>query len=340
MYSPQNLNIFLAAYAGTVAGMAVTNRVISDPVPAHYNNITSIAGAFAKSFDTEWGIRPTTDLDVRMTEEECQSAWEDRSPSNAADNPGVLVPALYTDWCKALIALITSGGAYVGGEGIIPPIPGGPPGPTGATGLSGATGSTGVTGPGITGPTGPTGVTGPLGGPTGSTGVTGSTGATGSTGSIGAAGATGATGSTGSTGVTGSTGATGPATTGAVLHWGSSNISASNTDRYLQPGYEASPAVLLAAIIQYRLTRSGTLKNLYVRHNRTSGVITDLIVYTVRINDAPTALTVTLPSSVSDGSDLAHSVAVNIGDLIDIQVSKPSSIAAPPSDVMAALELA
>lgn len=141
MYVPNNLFIFVAAYAGAISGMAVAEKVLTDEDPADYDAIAAVAGAFAQSFDTEWGMRPTTELDISIVEEECEGTWEGRYPKTT--DPITGIPSTYTAQCKALIALVTSCEAYFTGQGIVPPVPGGPPGPPGPPGAPGAPGPPG-----------------------------------------------------------------------------------------------------------------------------------------------------------------------------------------------------
>lgn len=169
MYSPQNLNIFTAAFAGSLAGMGASDRILVFVDPDDYEDQARAAFAFSQSFDTEWGSRSTTQLDIMSTQSVCESYWNDRTPQNT---DVFFDPATYTPNVVPLIALITSGDAYVAGQGITPPDPytSGSTGPTGADGTTGATGPSGQSGAtgatGATGPTGPTGATGPTG-PTG-----------------------------------------------------------------------------------------------------------------------------------------------------------------------------
>lgn len=75
-----------------------------------------------------------------------------------------------------------------------------------------------------------------------------------------------------------------------------------------------------------------------MRHNRTGGNGFP-IVYTVRINGAPTSLSVSLASTSQDGSDLVNSVPVSVGDLVDIQVTKVAFIFSSPEEVTASLRV-
>ncbi len=76
-----------------------------------------------------------------------------------------------------------------------------------------------------------------------------------------------------------------------------------------------------------------------MRHNGPDGNGNN-IVYTVLVNGVATSLAVTLASTSSQGSNTSNTVAVTAGDIIDIQITKSSSIVTSPDDVIASLELA
>src|ERR1700677_4944598 len=252
-YTPQNSQVFQAAFTGALAGIAVNNAPIVDPVPADYTPADTIAGAYAQAVDTEWGGASADCLEVGVCLAASEAYFSNRSVSPQSLKAYSAVGSR-NEWLtvgSAVVALMLSADAYFASQGIAVVCEGGgtaatgPTGPTGstgatgpgsgttgATGASGSTGPTGASGTGPTGPTGATGTTGPQGvtGPTGSTGasgtgptgatgagVTGPTGATGSTGASGT-GPTGPTGAgvTGPTGATGATGASGTGPTGAT----------------------------------------------------------------------------------------------------------------------------
>ena len=121
----------------------------------------------------------------------------------------------------------------------------------------------------------------------------------------------------------------------SFLGFGASGVSSTTTTRYLWPWYEDSLAQTSA--IQMRVPRACTLKNMRVRHNTTAGNGNN-IVYTVRKNGTATALTVTLASTASDGSDTTNTVSFAAGDLIDIEVTKASSIGTSPSNITVTIE--
>lgn len=132
-YIPNNADIFVAAYSGTLAGMASSYRVVTDPTPADYASLAAVAGNFAQAFDTAWGANPANSLQVEMAQEVCGGAWQERTPQTSPIAP----PSQFLSWCQALVAVIQAGSTYFVGQAIIPPgwntgAPGppGPPGPS------------------------------------------------------------------------------------------------------------------------------------------------------------------------------------------------------------------
>ena len=117
--------------------------------------------------------------------------------------------------------------------------------------------------------------------------------------------------------------------------FGASGVATTTTTRYLWPWHEDSTAPTSA--IQFRVPRACTLRNFRVRHNTGAGNGNN-VVYTVRKNGVATSLVATLASTANDGSDLTNSVAFAAGDLIDIEVTKATSIGTTPSDITATLE--
>lgn len=70
-YTPQNLQIFTAAFCGALAGMGLSDRQITSQSPATYAGLASVAGAFAQAVDTAWtSARATTLLDVEAIQSE------------------------------------------------------------------------------------------------------------------------------------------------------------------------------------------------------------------------------------------------------------------------------
>jgi hypothetical protein len=123
----------------------------------------------------------------------------------------------------------------------------------------------------------------------------------------------------------------------AVLSWGGGSIAASTATRYLSPWWDTGIAPL--SPVQWRSPRTGTVRSLRIRHNTPTGNGND-IVYTLRVNGVATALTVTVASTSADGSDLVNSVAVAPGDLLDIEVTKATTIVDGLLGVVATAEMA
>ena len=120
-YVPNNQAIFIAAYAGALAGMGVSDRVPTDNNPSDYSGLAEVAGAFAQCFDQLYP-GPVNTLSVLTVEEICETAWQERSPNAQAP---FLTPATYTPLCNALIAILQAGLAYFTAQGVSPNVPGG-----------------------------------------------------------------------------------------------------------------------------------------------------------------------------------------------------------------------
>jgi len=122
------------------------------------------------------------------------------------------------------------------------------------------------------------------------------------------------------------------------LTFGSEAISATTTVRYLPSGWDDNIATTSPYTVE--LTRGGILKNLRVRQNLPAGN-GNPVHYTVRINGAPTIVVAIMASTDTSGSDLVNEVAVSVGDLLDIEITKPDgSLDSAPDDVTATLEFA
>jgi hypothetical protein len=124
----------------------------------------------------------------------------------------------------------------------------------------------------------------------------------------------------------------------AILWWGDGAITATTTTRYLTPGYGDS-GLARTTPIQWRAPRAGTLRNLRVRQNIPNGNGLS-VVYTIRVNNVPTALSVSMASTAADGGPSPGPVAVAAGDLLDVQITKALSVGMGPDDVLAAVEFA
>jgi len=150
-YSPQNSQVFQAAFSGALAGIAVNNAPIVDPVPADYLPADSIAGAYAQAVDTEWGGASADCLEVAVCETASQAYFANRSTSPQSLKAYSAVGGS-NEWliaASSVVAIMLSADAYFASQGITVVCEGGasgPTGPTGATGTAGTAGATGATG--------------------------------------------------------------------------------------------------------------------------------------------------------------------------------------------------
>ena len=119
--------------------------------------------------------------------------------------------------------------------------------------------------------------------------------------------------------------------------FGSGNVSATTTTRYLSPGFD--PGTSPTSPPAFRVPRAGTLRNLYLRQNTTAGNGNN-IVYTLRVNGVATALAVTIASTTQQAANTTNTVAVVAGDRIDVEITKAASVGTGPSDVTAVMEFA
>lgn len=118
-YTAKNIQIFTAAYAGALAGMGVSDRVITDTNAANYAGVAAVAGAFSQAVDTAWGdVRSTSLLDVEAMQCISEAYWQNRAPQATPTNLNV---ASYAVAALAIIALITAGEGYFSAEGLTPP---------------------------------------------------------------------------------------------------------------------------------------------------------------------------------------------------------------------------
>jgi len=116
-YSPNNTEIYLAAFSGAIAGMGVSDRVptnIDSNSPVN-EGIINVAGAFAQSFDTQRNNVLATPFEVETTRELCETAWQDRAPQPNATN---LNSATFNALSNALLALLRAAGNYLNNQNI------------------------------------------------------------------------------------------------------------------------------------------------------------------------------------------------------------------------------
>jgi len=121
-YSPLNINVYTAAFAGAVAGTGIpTGAFITDPVSDDYGLPISVATVFAQAVDTAWGANSANTYDIE--------AITDASDNLFARGAGwpiegaVITQANWTIVAVALVAMIRKGDSMATAGGItFPPL--------------------------------------------------------------------------------------------------------------------------------------------------------------------------------------------------------------------------
>lgn len=121
-YTPNNVDIYTAAYSGAIAGMGVSGRNPTNPDNASYQQLTELAGAFAEIVDTIWASASGNNLDIGVIQEACESVWQDRSPIQFLTTSTI---DYITELANAVIAIVNESETYFAGQGITPNTPGG-----------------------------------------------------------------------------------------------------------------------------------------------------------------------------------------------------------------------
>jgi len=111
----------------------------------------------------------------------------------------------------------------------------------------------------------------------------------------------------------------------AVYQFGIEGAITASATQYLVPGAGATSADEL----KLRITRAGTLKNMYVRQRVASGAGGRTDIYTARIEGANSAVTCTLDNA-TEGEDAANTAAIALGD--DLSISLVSNDGADTSE--------
>lgn len=123
----------------------------------------------------------------------------------------------------------------------------------------------------------------------------------------------------------------------SALAFGSGNIGASTSVRYLGPWYDETIAE--NSEIGYRIPKDGVIRNLQVRQNQPAGN-GSTITYTIMVNGSGASVSVTMASTAFDGADSTNSIVVNTGDLVSIRVTKSAPVGSSPRNITATVEYA
>lgn len=115
MYTPQNVSVYLRAFAGFMAG--ISGSAVTDPLAVDYTVAAEMADAFAQQLDVEWGSSVPTLLELYTIQSVAQEVWSNRSPPPFSV---ALSPGAYTTIALAIVARVLQGNAQVVAEGIDP----------------------------------------------------------------------------------------------------------------------------------------------------------------------------------------------------------------------------
>jgi hypothetical protein len=112
MYTPLTESVYVAAFTSAFAGMTASGRTLENVTPATYSAFASIAGAWARAFDQEWGFSetPPTDVQLAAISSFCEAAWQGRSPPNTAAANNFLT---YTNQVLAIQAAISGADTWL-----------------------------------------------------------------------------------------------------------------------------------------------------------------------------------------------------------------------------------
>ncbi len=116
-YTPLNQAIFEAAFAGALAGMGVSGRVITSASASSYTGLATVAGAFAQAVDTSWGANASNLVEEKSMALACEAEWENRAPLASATN---ILAATYSTVAAAIVACVQSDIVYFAAQGITP----------------------------------------------------------------------------------------------------------------------------------------------------------------------------------------------------------------------------
>jgi hypothetical protein len=79
-YTPLNINVFSAAFAGAMAGIPSSGAIV-DIVAADYANYALIASTFAQAVDISWGATAATQTELNSIQLLSALFWDIRNPS-------------------------------------------------------------------------------------------------------------------------------------------------------------------------------------------------------------------------------------------------------------------
>lgn len=120
MYTPINVNVYIAAYTGALGGMAVGGGWLNDPVPANYNNVCIVAGSYAEAIDITWNDpTPLSGLEYDKIQCVTEQLFVGRGAQPAGD-PTFQARANWLTVSIAVRALVRQADDYLVAQGINP----------------------------------------------------------------------------------------------------------------------------------------------------------------------------------------------------------------------------
>jgi hypothetical protein len=118
-YSPINTEAYIAAFAGAIAGMAVSGWITSSN-PSDYENTTIVAGAFAQAFDIQWNdSTQLNSLELAAITSIVQTDFNNRGPG-PVNNVQFQNASNWSVAAAACTALVLESDAFFTGQGINP----------------------------------------------------------------------------------------------------------------------------------------------------------------------------------------------------------------------------
>jgi hypothetical protein len=118
-YSANNLCVYLAAFAGGLAGLTASGKFLLDAIRSDYAYPAQQADAFAQAVDQAWGVGPYTNVDLQQIQEISQAVWQ--SGRSQLPNGGQSTSRFsYAGVAAAIVAATQAGTAQVVAEGLNP----------------------------------------------------------------------------------------------------------------------------------------------------------------------------------------------------------------------------
>lgn len=118
-YTPNNVCIYLYAFAGGLAGLAASGRYLEDSSQNDYVFPAEQADAFAQAIDTAWGAHEFSNADIQQIQACSQGVWQDRSPLISDKGTSVNTQS-YAGVASAIVSLVKAGTAQIEAQGVDP----------------------------------------------------------------------------------------------------------------------------------------------------------------------------------------------------------------------------